>query len=89
MHQICMIDSPAPPSLSLISTKVSFFAIQEINNNGAQELTLSNLNDLVTSFKKSQLVKVGTLIVIKGEGRGGVGWGRVGKRLGAVSSSLF
>jgi hypothetical protein len=51
-----------PLSLSLISTKVSFFAIQEINNNGAQELTLSNLNDLVTSFKKSQLVKVGTLI---------------------------
>ncbi len=55
---------------------MSFFAIQEINNNGAQELTLSNLNDLVTSFKKSQLVKVETLIVSKG--RGGVGWGGVG-----------
>ncbi len=61
---------------------MSFFAIQEINNNGAQELTLSNLNDLVTSLKESQLVKVGTLIVFKGEGwgegegRGGVGWGR-------------
>lgn len=64
-----------PLSLSLISTKVSFFAIQEINNNGAQELTLSNLNDLVISFKKSQLVKVGTLIVFKGEG-----WGWMGKR---------
>jgi hypothetical protein len=69
-----MIDSLSLSlSLSLISTKVSFFAIQEINNNGAQELTLSNLNDLVTSFKKSQLVKVETLIVFQGEGWGGVG----------------
>jgi len=83
MHQICMIDSLSLSlSLSLISTKVSFFAIQEINNNGAQELTLSNLNDLVTSFKKSQLVKVETLIVFQGEGWGGVGWGGLGKRLG-------
>jgi len=76
-----MIDSLSLSlSLSLISTKVSFFAIQEINNNGAQELTLSNLNDLVTSFKKSQLVKVETLIVFQGEGWGGVGW--VGEEVG-------